>query len=1189
MGVSFKEQLKALANKTGHKLSNKLEINGDYGDTSTIVGLAKNLESDEGITLSADAEETSGSIYADEPFSMRPTAIPFDDSIVTVTNGNETIKKVNGFSVVKNQLIQNGNFATSGGWSLTKMSRNGNVMTINDASNQQYLEQRIDGDIPIGHKLMVICVINPSIDCNISIGQDANGLSTFPLVSRLPLTANTRNVIMAIGERKTSASNPTYARLRIGCTVADKLNIGDTLTFDFVQLIDLTQMFQSRPEIATGLEGDSGCRWFLRNFPEYTGYVDFNLGVLKSVSNFTYKTSGINLWDEEWEQGGLNNSAGLPVSDLNRIRSKNFIRVPTGATIYGSCNYNMQCYQYDVNRNFISRGNPSYASIRNRSLILDPLCCYIKFSYGASQTPVTTYNNDIQICLKWTETTREQAYHPHTEQEISIDWSFADGEGKSVSGGISDYKDYVLRKNHKRIAVHTFTNSDTITSAGTKIDGKWRFAYKPENALLRPSGDFDIAAVLVDGFIAGTNTDTYYCIDKTVSTAPTSDSIRFYKEDIQTAEDMKAFLVGKTLYYALETEVVTDMDDSERNVIACDDYGLEYIESSTETVPAGFTILYQDNLKRQITNNANAISEIFANIGDLSALTTADKRSIVNAINELKTLNANKIDANVITSQSITLSQIRTMLDGINTNGEHAFFDVSALGASMYLCTIYLDDEKYKIFDLVSGRYAEGPYDGNKLLTMCLVGAEPVATQSQIDHLQTEIDELGGIEKIKDWDQLGDIILSGDSPNYISAGDKIDVNWIKSVNGTTAHGLTVTCTDMQKFIDSVGEAEAKEYYFVYNGSSWTYNEEVVLIADFGISVSGTVQTGEVMTIVTTVDANSYTFVGYDKKTTVNPAVPHNWTLEKTYASNTIAVDAPESLFNLAAGKTLVAGNYKVHAPYYDLSPMIDVYFTIPNNITANGEVLQFPSTANHDVACIPGSEDKYYIPSSIRPAYKNSNTYIAADIPVLYNQTGEWIDISTVDGVTVTPAHMQAANGNNCYAHCNLRQYLNDDSATGAYAATNAFDRPSPYNFQKGFLYGLDPRVRKLILKCKTKFTAGYNNEGYIQNQTYEVEDDVCLLSLKEMSFNVETSEGETMDLYSEYCGNVLTNNPIAARAKYDKAGGTLNNYRWSRTTLITTAVYFRHVTSAGKHSASRAFSAYYFAPAFTIGKASSN
>lgn len=548
-------------------------------------------------------------------------------------------------------------------------------------------------------------------------------------------------------------------------------------------------------------------------------------------------------------------------------------------------------------------------------------------------------------------------------------------------------------------------------------------------------------------------------------------------------------------------------------------------------------------------------------------------------------LEANKVVANIVSNQSITLAQVKAILDEINANHEHVFFDVSALGASMYLCTIYIDDEKYKIFDLVSGRYTEGAYDGTRLLTMCLVNAESVATQSQIDHLQDEINELGGIEKIKDWDQLGDLILSGESTTLISAGDTIDVNWIKSVIGSTTHGLTVSCSDIETFANAVDEAEAKEYFFVYDGSAWTYNDEQIDLADFALSVTGSPVSGEVMTIRTTIAAESYTFTGYDDFTPADSNVTHNWCLESTYAPTTKAYDTHEALFVLAEGKTLPAGNYKIHAPYYGGSTMIDVYVTIPQAYTATGAKLQFASTGYQAAACIPGDSSTYYIASAVRPSYINTIDYVGAAINVLYNQTGSWTDISTVDGVTATESHVQAALGNNCPAYCNLRQWLNDDSKNGNYAATHDFDRPSAYNFQTGFLYGIDPRVKRLIQLCKTKFEAGYDNGEYSRGTVYENEDKVFLLSMKEMSFDIQTGEGNATDLYSKYTDNVLTNGEVAARAKYNKAGGSLNSYRWSRSCYSWIAYHARHVTAAGSGDSRIAFGGNCVAPAFIIGK----
>ena len=107
----------------------------------------------------------------------------------------------------------------------------------------------------------------------------------------------------------------------------------------------------------------------------------------------------------------------------------------------------------------------------------------------------------------------------------------------------------------------------------------------------------------------------------------------------------------------------------------------------------------------------------------------------------------------------------------------------------------------------------------------------------------------------------------------------------------------------------------------------------------------------------------------------------------------------------------------------------------------------------------------------------------------------------------------------------------------------------------------------------------------YTRNQTYVTEDRAFLLSMKEMSFNIQADEGNITDLYGEYTNNNLTNDPVAARAKYNKAGGTLNNYRWSRSGYSGVANGSRYVSSTGSHNNLSAYYGFYVAPAFIIGK----
>lgn len=535
-----------------------------------------------------------------------------------------------------------------------------------------------------------------------------------------------------------------------------------------------------------------------------------------------------------------------------------------------------------------------------------------------------------------------------------------------------------------------------------------------------------------------------------------------------------------------------------------------------------------------------------------------------------------------VIDQGITLGDINTLLNGtggINPQGLHIMFDVGALGASMYLCTIFIDADAgvYKIFDIVLGRVAEGTYSSTKLLSMAIANADTIATQSQIDDLQEQVNELGGKSLIKDWDTLGEQIKAGTSQNYIHIGDTVEVNWNKTVLGvTTPSSLTVTCTDRQAFIQKMGEAEAKDYLFVYDGANWTYNESTVVLSEYGLSITGAPVTGEVMTITTTVEKVSYTFVSYDTAEPTDSELAHNWLLEQTYAPTTRVFDTYESLFNLAQGNTLTAGAYKLTAYSYLSGANVTVYFNVPADITATDGDIQFASQGYQNVSG--------YIPSAIRPVYKGSTTYLANSISITKTEITGATDVSTVTGVSVGVID-QATFGDNDWGYSNLRAFLNNTQAGNHYEPSWAFDRPTSYSTGDGFLYCIDPRVLALIQACNVKCTAGYGHDDHPRNSTYTVSDKVFLLSMKEMSFDINTAEGTLTQLYGSYTNNTLTNDAVASRAKYNKAGGTLNSYRWSRSAYASYANYARIATSAGSHDGGGAVGGRYVAPAFIIGK----
>lgn len=75
-----------------------------------------------------------------------------------------------------------------------------------------------------------------------------------------------------------------------------------------------------------------------------------------------------------------------------------------------------------------------------------------------------------------------------------------------------------------------------------------------------------------------------------------------------------------------------------------------------------------------------------------------------------------------IISQSTTMGDIVSTLDKVNTIGDHVVFDVAALNAGMYLCTIYLRNGYYRIADMVTGFESTGFFLPSDLLVDVIKG-----------------------------------------------------------------------------------------------------------------------------------------------------------------------------------------------------------------------------------------------------------------------------------------------------------------------------------------------------------------------------------------------------------------------------------------------------------------------------------
>ena len=143
--------------------------------------------------------------------------------------------------------------------------------------------------------------------------------------------------------------------------------------------------------------------------------------------------TGINIWDEEWEVGGLNASTGGNWNTNTKIRSKNYFSVKPNTVYFNSFpSYGVgidYCF-YDINKTFISAGSAA------RVTITSPQNAYfMRFAtYGQYGS---TYNHDISINYPATDT----SYHPYQCETYDIAFP---AEAGTVYGGTLDVTNGVL-------------------------------------------------------------------------------------------------------------------------------------------------------------------------------------------------------------------------------------------------------------------------------------------------------------------------------------------------------------------------------------------------------------------------------------------------------------------------------------------------------------------------------------------------------------------------------------------------------------------------------------------------------------------------------------------------------------------------------------------------------------------------
>ena len=115
-----------------------------------------------------------------------------------------------------------------------------------------------------------------------------------------------------------------------------------------------------------------------------------------------YGGSGSNIWDEEWENGGINHTTGVNSTSTTLVRSKNYIPCQPSTAYYYVCTGQggkMFVHYYSSEKTFLS-----YVEVNNNNAFTTPQdAYYIRFNMSTGYP--SSYNNDIAINYPSTVTT----------------------------------------------------------------------------------------------------------------------------------------------------------------------------------------------------------------------------------------------------------------------------------------------------------------------------------------------------------------------------------------------------------------------------------------------------------------------------------------------------------------------------------------------------------------------------------------------------------------------------------------------------------------------------------------------------------------------------------------------------------------------------------------------------------------
>lgn len=312
-----------------------------------------------------------------------------------VADGTATIQALKGNTICWNQLVENGNFASTDSWAVTNgsLSASGNILTITVTEDGNVTLSKTSGhrfDVVAGRKYFVFVRATSPRTANSYVYLAGTTGANAAAVSWV---ANTEVTFAYIITADTAvANNGQCLGIRFGGSGV--FTVGDEITVRAAMVFDLSAMF--------GAGNEPTAEQFRALFP-----MDFYTQTDPTPLHYNgtgIQTIGFNAWDGEWESGTISSTTGAESPNSSTVRSKNYIPVIPGQTYYiyhegGTTSPDTKLYPrcYDAEKKYLGTGSGNI-STNAGTWTMPANCCYLRF---VIQNTTTLSENEVTINLSW--------------------------------------------------------------------------------------------------------------------------------------------------------------------------------------------------------------------------------------------------------------------------------------------------------------------------------------------------------------------------------------------------------------------------------------------------------------------------------------------------------------------------------------------------------------------------------------------------------------------------------------------------------------------------------------------------------------------------------------------------------------------------------------------------------------------